>query len=174
MATTNLGRIALVPKGTYVSGTTYKMLDIVRYGTGSFVCLTLTTADPTDTSAWQLLASDGPQGIAGAGASNFTTQTKIYNFVGPINSMVGTVRFYPPQTITVSSIYMAIGVTSSSNTVAAIKKNGTAVGSVTLNANSSKSLPVAVSIVVTPSDYLTVDITSALGGQNLNITLVYS
>lgn len=174
MATTNLGRIALVPKGDWVSGATYKKLDVVRFGTASFICLNLTTVDPTNTTDWQLLASDGPQGDVGAGASNFTTQTKIFNFVGSLVPTVGTAKFYPPQTITVTSLYVAIGTQALEPITVVVKKNNTPAATAVLPANSNRTLPQAVSVVVTSSDYLTVDIPSAMSGANLNLTLVYS
>ena len=173
MATTNLGRIALVPKGAWVPGT-YKKLDIVRYGTASYMCLGLTTSDPTNTDMWQILASDGPQGPAGAGATNFTTQSRLFSFIGAVTPTVGFVKFYPPQTITITSMYVAIGAQSTSDIMVALKKNGTSVATITLAANSNRTLSQAASITVTTSDYLTVDIMSANSGQNLNLTLVYS
>jgi hypothetical protein len=66
MATTNLGRIAIVPKGDWAAGT-YKYLDLVRYSGSSYIVkIATTTALPTDTTAWAVVASDGAQGPAGA------------------------------------------------------------------------------------------------------------
>ena len=150
------------------------MLDVVRFGTGTYICTSLTNLDPTNTSVWQLLAADGPTGLPGAGVTNFSTQTRIFNFTGPLSPTVGFAKYVPPQTITVSSVYAVIGVQSSAPVVAVIKKNGASVATVTLAANSNRTLPQSVSIVVTTNDYLTVDVVSAVDGQNLNLTLVYS
>lgn len=55
MATTNLGRIGFVPKGTWLAGT-YKRLDVVLYSDVSYVCSVLTTtAVPGTNDDWQPL-----------------------------------------------------------------------------------------------------------------------
>lgn len=72
MTTTNLGRIAIVPKGTWAAGS-YKALDLVRYNGASYVAKSATTASPTDTTYWQLVNSDGATGAAGpTGATGAT------------------------------------------------------------------------------------------------------
>lgn len=66
--TTNLGRVRIVPKGAWASGTAYKILDLVTYGGGSYLCIadvTSSTAPNSDTSHWQLIASKGDKGDKG-------------------------------------------------------------------------------------------------------------
>jgi len=58
MTTTNLGRVAVVPKGTYTAGS-HKPLDLVRYNGSSYIAKTTTTALPTVTTDWDLVAGDG-------------------------------------------------------------------------------------------------------------------
>ena len=58
MTTTNLGRVAIVPKGTYTAGPN-KPLDLVRYNGSSYIAKTATSALPTVTSDWDLVAGDG-------------------------------------------------------------------------------------------------------------------
>jgi hypothetical protein len=58
MTTTNLGRVAIVPKGTYTAGS-HKPLDLVRYNGSSYIAKTTTTELPTVTSDWDLVAGDG-------------------------------------------------------------------------------------------------------------------
>lgn len=175
MATTNLGRIAMVPKGNWVPGA-YRKLDVVRFDGASYLCkLDGTTLDPTNDIAWQILATDGPTGPTGSGSSNLSTQIKIFNLIGPVIATLGMVRFYPPQALTITSVYASIGVQSTNSAVGiVVKKNGAGVVSVSLPANSSKLAPQAVSISITPNDYLTVDVTSTTNGQNLNVILVYT
>lgn len=64
MTTTNLGRVAVVPKGTWSAGT-YKALDLVRYNDASYIAKSTTTALPTDTTYWTLVVSDGATGSTG-------------------------------------------------------------------------------------------------------------
>jgi hypothetical protein len=58
MTTTNLGRVAVVPKGDWAAGT-YKALDLVRYNNASYIAKGATSALPTDTTAWTLIVNDG-------------------------------------------------------------------------------------------------------------------
>jgi hypothetical protein len=58
MTTTNLGRVAIVPKGTYTAGPN-KPLDLVRYQGASYLAKTTTSALPTVTTDWDLIAGDG-------------------------------------------------------------------------------------------------------------------
>lgn len=68
MATTNLGRVRPVPKGAWSSGTAYKILDIVSYGGGSYICLadvTSSTTPNSDSAHWLNLAQKGDTGAKG-------------------------------------------------------------------------------------------------------------
>lgn len=58
MTTSNLGRIAIVPKGSWVAGT-YKALDLVRYNGSTYIAKVTTTALPTNTTDWTLVVTDG-------------------------------------------------------------------------------------------------------------------
>ena len=54
------GRILLIPKGTWTSGTSYNALDFVYYGGNSYVCKSAVSGstDPmNDTTHWQRMAS---------------------------------------------------------------------------------------------------------------------
>lgn len=53
----------LVPKGAYDNTATYAQGDSVSYGGSSYVAISSTTGHiPTNTTYWQLLASQGPAG----------------------------------------------------------------------------------------------------------------
>ena len=54
------GKVLLMPKGDYNSGTTYEVLDWVRYDSKAYVCKQTSTGNlPTNTTYWQLLVQDG-------------------------------------------------------------------------------------------------------------------
>lgn len=60
MAEYNLGRVGLVPKGTYVGSTTYQRLDVVTYLGSSYMALkTSLGVLPTVSANWQQLAQIG-------------------------------------------------------------------------------------------------------------------
>lgn len=69
MGTTNLGPVALKPKGAYNGNVEYKWLDIVEYQGGSYVSLkTQTGTAPvknTTTESWQCIAKPGEPGPVG-------------------------------------------------------------------------------------------------------------
>ena len=75
MTQVNLGRIAIIPQGTWIAGT-YKALDLVRYNGKSYIAKATTTATPTNTTYWDLVAQDGADGATGAtGATGNTGAT---------------------------------------------------------------------------------------------------
>lgn len=54
------GRVLLISKGTWTSGTSYKPMDFVYYGGNSYLCkvaVSGSTAPSSDTSHWQLMAA---------------------------------------------------------------------------------------------------------------------
>jgi len=66
MATTNLGRVAIVPKGTWNASTTYKKLDLVTFEGSSYIALQNNSNKPvSNTTYWQKIAQKGDQGIQG-------------------------------------------------------------------------------------------------------------
>ena len=66
MATTNLGRVAIVPKGTWNAATTYKKLDLVTFEGSSYIALQNNSNKPvSNTTYWQKIAQKGDQGIQG-------------------------------------------------------------------------------------------------------------
>ena len=89
MTTTNLGRIAIVPKGTWADGS-YKALDLVRYNGASYVAKSATTASPTDTNYWQLVNSDGATGAAGPTGATGPAGTTLYTWIKYADDASGT------------------------------------------------------------------------------------
>lgn len=66
MATTYKRRISPVPKGTFSTGTTYAVLDVVKYDGKSYICKTaVTAAGAWDAAKWMEICADGAQGAKG-------------------------------------------------------------------------------------------------------------
>ena len=77
MASTNLGRVLIIPKGTWDSSLEYSRLNLVNYGGNSYVAK---TDVPTGTAInndyyWQLVASKGDTGGLGQVADTFNVLT---------------------------------------------------------------------------------------------------
>lgn len=78
MATTNLGKVAITPKGEWTSGISYKPLDVVYYSTtqASYMCLKETYgATPTsDSTKWMRLVGLTPKWVTvnGGGQTSVT------------------------------------------------------------------------------------------------------
>jgi hypothetical protein len=166
MTITNLGRIGFVIQGTFVQGTTYKRLDVVRYGNATYTCnVTTTTQTPGVGTDWQLYALDGGTGV---------TPIRM-NFYGNLFVQTGQVRWYPQNSCSINQVFATLGVSITSSIIAVIRKNETQILTVTIPANTYKStIQTGLTIPMTTSDYLTVDITQASGGSNLTITIGYT
>lgn len=99
----------------------------------------------------------------GGGAAS--TDPILSSVSGTLATLTGTARYYPPTDTTITGVYFSLGSPSSSGNVTIdIKKNGTSImgGSYpTVAAGEYKSNAVAISVAVTTSDYLTLDITGA-------------
>lgn len=57
---TSAGRVLLIPKGVFTSGTNYTPLDFVAFGSNNYVCKKTTDGTKTpveDTASWQMLAA---------------------------------------------------------------------------------------------------------------------
>lgn len=75
--TTNLGRVAMVPKGTWDNTATYSKLNVVTYGGSSYVALKAVPAGTavSNTSYWQLIAEKGNTGGIAQMANAFSQTT---------------------------------------------------------------------------------------------------
>ena len=85
----------------------------------------------------------------------------------------GTARLYPPSSLTISNVYASLSTTSSSTFTFQLLKNGSAVGTYNISANTNKLTTTAASISLTTSDYLTVNVTAGTGASDLRIDLEY-
>ena len=72
---TNLGRVAIVPKGTWSSEATYSKLNVVSYAGSSYMAIQNVPAGTAvnNTAYWQVVASKGETGGVGQLADAFST-----------------------------------------------------------------------------------------------------
>ena len=94
MTQINLGRIVVVPKGTWTAGT-YKALDLVRYNGASYIAKSTTTTTPTNATYWDLVSQDGANGSTGStgatGAKGDTGDAGLSAYeVALANGFIGT------------------------------------------------------------------------------------
>lgn len=122
---------------------------------------------------------DGIDGIDGAMGAMGGTQLGVarLNVLGVLKPRVGTTRWYPSRTVTVSNVNVNLGIAATGIITIDIKKNGITVlqTPITILANQYKAQALNnINIPLTNTDYMTVDIISAAGdGQNLNVTFEY-
>ena len=85
----------------------------------------------------------------------------------------GTARLYPPSSLTISNVYASLSTTSSSTFTFQLLKNGSAVGTYNISANTNKLTTTGASISLTTSDYLTINVTAGTGASDLRVDLEY-
>ena len=96
--------------------------------------------------------SVGSQGPAGCGYINLT----MIGTVAP--PFTGTARFYPPNNVTINTVYANIsGTPTGGNLDFVIKKNGVSIGT-TFTMSSALMTPVSVNFALTTTDYITLDV----------------
>jgi hypothetical protein len=117
-------------------------------------------------------AANGSSGGGGGGSS---TYTKTCNFVGPISVQNGTLRWYPDQSITVTSVYINASIAPTSGPFSiAVKKNGATIATASLSTGSYTSSVTAVNVAFTSSDYVTIDVTASNGAADAAVILLYT
>ena len=98
-------------------------------------------------------------------------RNKTFNIIGPfVGPVVGTARYYPINSMTITKIQTSLNEPAATNIVINVNKNGSLLQSVNLYSSNTKSLTSGLNHVITPDDYITVDIYSGYG-NNINVTL---
>jgi len=111
---------------------------------------------------------------SGGGGSSSATYAKTYYWKGGLTENVGSVRHYVPVTTgTINTINAYLATAGLTQSTAVVKKNGQAINTITFNANTTANLQTGLSIAVSSSDYLTVDITQSSSATDLYINFVY-
>ena len=144
MATTNLGRVCIVPKGTWSNATAYTKLDVVTYQGSSYMAIqNNTNKQPTNTSYWLLLAQKGDTGNTGATGNGISSISK-----------TGTSGLVDTYTITYTS-----GQTTTF-TVTNGEKGDTGNGIVSIEKTSTSGYVDTYTITYTDGDTTTFDVTN--------------
>lgn len=124
-----------------------------------------------DHSTNNISASTGSisiNGVVPAGGGSFRM-----NAAGNLTSTVGSVRYYPHATMTISGYYITIGSPLTAAGTYTIRKNGTSIATGSLPVSTYLIPLTSLSITLTTSDYLTVDYT-AYTGKDMAVNFVYS
>lgn len=177
----------------WVAGT-YKYGALVKYQNIAYVCKVASTSSiPTVITDWTAIGnvgyaletlsnaniaslSDGDTLVYNSTASKWQnkkiTQSFRLRYVGKLKTGVGTTRYYPPINMSITGYYLTIDDVLASTGTFVINKNGSPLYTGTIPANVYKTDISALSIPLTLSDYLTVDLTVG-SGQNLTIVFIY-
>lgn len=106
----------------------------------------------------------GPTGAAGGGLQSVQA-----TFPGTLTTLVGNIRWYPRSNITLTNVFVSMGTApSTGGAVFNVRKNGTAIFSgskPTVASGANTSGANAISVPLTTTDYLTVDVETASGGD---------
>lgn len=88
----------------------------------------------------------------------YVNMTQTGTITGPFT---GTSRYYPPVAITISQVSASVSTSQATNCVFKLFKNGVDTGyTFTINSGSNLITPVSVSIALTTTDYLTLNLVS--------------
>jgi len=142
------GNITIAPGNLKISG-----------GTANYVLKT----DGTGNLSW----------TAQSGGSSTQSFVKEYVFRGGLTENTGTLRHYIHTTSTLTGIYAYVVSAGLSQSTVVVKKNGTAINTITIPANSTNVNQSGLSISLATADYLTVDITQSSSASDLYINFVY-
>lgn len=108
------------------------------------------------------------------GGGTTAAYVKTYYWKGALTENVGTLRHYIPLiTANVTSITSYLASPGLTQSTAVVKKNGTVINTIRFAAAGTSNTQTGLSIPVTSSDYLTVDITQSSSGSDLYINFIY-
>ncbi len=123
----------------------------------------------------QALVTDGNGNLSWGNVGGSTsTYVKTYYWKGALVENVGSLRHYVPVTsANINTINAYLTTAGLSQSTVVVKKNNTVVNTITFAANATSNLQSGLSIPITSSDYLTVDITQSSSASDLYINFVY-
>lgn len=122
-----------------------------------------------------------PEGVipAAKGGTGTTSGAGGYINLSMLGALVlpftGTSRFYPPAAVSITTVYANISGAANGSLILTIKKNGTSIGTTcTIATGTIIMTPVVISVSLTTSDYLTLDLTgTATDAKDLYVRLKY-
>lgn len=125
-----------------------------------------------DNMLW-MLVDITPTWIAVSKATVPSTAT--YTINGVLEVALGTLRKYPDRTITITGVYFSVGVAGGGTVEIDVRKNGTSIFSTkpSIASGQYKSSTQTVSVSVSTTDYLTVDVTQAGSASDAVVTIIY-
>jgi hypothetical protein len=119
----------------------------------------------------------GPTGLTGPAGPVGPKSSKVvkYNITGPLESSIGSLRWYPEDLVTLTGVYFILGAPSTGVPSIDVKKNGLTVLTTLVSANvgAYKSTIVNLNVPLTTLDYLTVDIVNPGNAVDATICIVY-
>lgn len=125
-------------------------------------------------NANSVLKTDGAGNLSWGTASASASYVKTYFWKGQLTENTGSVRHYVPVTsATITTINAYLTVAGQTQSTVVVKKNGTAINTITFAANATSNLQSSLNIAITSSDYLTVDITQGSSASDLYINFIY-
>jgi len=133
------------------------------------------TTGPTGYTGPAGSGSTGPTGAPGVtGPAGATSYITFYQAGNIATTYTGTSRYYPPKNISISKVYANVGTAPAGGFAFIIKKNGVNTGYTFTFTNGTYIMTaVTVSITLTTTDYLTLDITAGTS-RDLKLELEFT
>ena len=164
--------------------TTNVLYKNISYNATSPQWIEFFSTTPSNSSAtFGNVTVNGALTVGAGGSLNVTNLSQTINMVmaGTIttsqsSAIVGSARFYPTRSITLTAVNANLGVAPGGNFQFIIKKNGVSIGTIfTITAQNPLMTVVYISgVSLTITDYLTLDIlANSAQGQDLNVKISY-
>lgn len=110
--------------------------------------------------------------ITGGGTAQ-ATYTKTYYWRGQLKENVGALRYYLPLTANITTINAYLTAAGTTQSTITIKKNGTAINTITFAAGATSNSQAGLDYAMTATDYITVDITKSSSATDLYVNFIY-
>ena len=170
------GTVTSITAGTGLSGGTITTTGTIALANTAVTAGSYTNSNITVDAQGRITAASTGTGGSGGGGGSSTQVANMYQ-AGPLVVYNGTLRWYAPFALNISTVIGRLVTAADSTVSIAVLKNGTSAGTINFAASATTSSSYTTGISMAAGDYITINVTSvgstSYPGGNLYLQLLY-